>query len=95
MLRPLGLGWDLPPHCYFRLGGAAGNSRRGLPLGVFLDEQKGVQQACPSVDGAKPGIETLGQGNPWDRVFPWKKRASYNLHKIGSGTACPQLGAGA
>lgn len=56
--RPLGCGWVLPCHYYFRLGGAAGSPRSGLPLGVFLEEQKGVQWACPIVDGSNLGART-------------------------------------
>lgn len=93
--RPLGCGWVLPRLCYFRLGGAAGSSRRGLPLGVFLEEQKGVQWACPIVDGSNLRTRTSGgrgtQGTPlaWERkgslVRPLQTRFRDSLSQAGVG----------
>lgn len=54
--RHLVLGWDLPPQLFQALG-AAGSPRRGLPLGIFLEEQSGAELASSSVVGAG-----LGQG---------------------------------
>lgn len=74
--RPLGCGWVLPCHCYFRLGGVAGSPRRGLPLGIFLEEQKGVQWACPIVDGSNLGTRTSGGRGTQGTFLPWKRKGS-------------------
>lgn len=71
MGRHLVLGWDLPPPLFQALG-AAGSPRRGLPLGVFLEEQSGARVAGPSKVGAGLGMGPQVRGVPEDRVsrFP-------------------------
>lgn len=54
-------------HCYFRLGGAAGSPRRGLPLGVFIEDKRG-RMGRPIVDGSDLGTRTRRYRSPRDRV---------------------------
>jgi hypothetical protein len=66
-------------------------------LGVFLEEQKGVQWACPIVDRSNLGTRTSGgrgiQGTPlaWkrkgSRIRPLQTRFRDSLPQAGVGTA--------
>lgn len=83
-----------PPLPLFQALGAAGSPRRGLPLGVYLEEQRG--RVC---DGQVPLWMKLiwGQGlwevnGTWRSGHPLEGRLGPHvgdLHKSGLQTVCP------